>query len=846
MKNKKRSKNQYTKSLNKLYSNLDIIKRSIIFCLAILILDYFNVFSKLIQTQELIFIYLGIIILCLIKFVEFKPWNLLKVKTVNYVDTSLEISRISLVLYMFSLLIFPSIYKTFLCAIFCIIICILEIYRIIIINKIKINNSHNNVYDLKDLYENKIIIDDKLILINENDVNYDLLNRNNVISGLNNIITNCYPNEKFVIALEGSWGSGKTTILNNLKKYINKDEIILIDDFDPWSYEDEKSLFRGMFDAILKNIDVNFSIKNINKFLNTYMDTIFYNSKYEMPYSFFKNYYTNYNETNQLRVIINDYLKNNNKRILFIIDNIERAEKENIIFLFKLINNILNFENTIYLLSFDDEKMKKYFEKELNIDYSYLKKIIQLEIKIPKIDKNTLDKLIHTCINNLFKSYGIEDMNNDYIALISKNIEDLRDFKRYLNSVTAFQYNIKNYLNCSEAFLLEIIKQETPELYNQIQKNKKFFVSQDMHLDNEIYTLNTNSFNQEGKEFFEKLLKNVDTKYKQILAKLFPFVKKFLENKNLREEYVINDKNEYDDSILNKRISNARYFDLYFSQSQNEFTLINTKIENFINVINENNNYKVIEESYIDMISLYKNWIQKFTFEVLEISIHKVNMNKKFILLKLIYQHLYNYDDSLIFFGFSALSRAEVIIVELIQNISNNELEKFYQILQSSNSNLYLLNEMLYWLDTPSKGGINKENISNELKKISSFIINRIINNNVNILDNTNYVRKNIWGFYHATKENEEIRKKYIKSILNEHTIFKFLNDMISRSVGRQYGYTIKDEYINYFSTREEIDVILTNITRTLTDDEKLLIDIYNNNTEDKTLYLDYDKTFNV
>lgn len=67
-------------------------------------------------------------------------------------------------------------------------------------------------------------------------------------------------------------------------------------------------------------------------------------------------------------------MKNNNKKILFIIDNIERADKENIIFLFKLINNILNFDNTFYLLSFDDERMRKIFDKDLKIDFEYLKK----------------------------------------------------------------------------------------------------------------------------------------------------------------------------------------------------------------------------------------------------------------------------------------------------------------------------------------------------------------------------------------------------------------------------------------------------------------------------------------
>ena len=43
--------------------------------------------------------------------------------------------------------------------------------------------------------------------------------------------------------------------------------------------------------------------------------------------------------------MINNYIKKCNKRIIFIIDNIDRAEKENITLIFKLVNNIFDFEN---------------------------------------------------------------------------------------------------------------------------------------------------------------------------------------------------------------------------------------------------------------------------------------------------------------------------------------------------------------------------------------------------------------------------------------------------------------------------------------------------------------------
>lgn len=847
-----KEKTKYQESFAKLYTKENILKKSIILLLIIMFLDYFNIFTNLFKVKKLIPIYLTISLFIIIKIVEFKPWNLYKLKIVNYVDSLLVSTIICLSIYILLNLKFIISFKVIISLILTVVFYKLEIVRVNKINSNQKEEVKNNIYDLRDLYDGKIKNSKELIFIRENDVNYDLLDRGTIINNINNIVTNCYTNEKFVIALEGNWGSGKTTILNNVKTIINKQNIILIDDFDPWAYEDEKSLFRGMFDAFMKKIGINFSIRSINLFLNTYMDAIFYNSKYEKRYNILKKYYTNYDETNKIREIINDYLRNNNKRILFIIDNIERAEKENIIFLFKLINNILNFENTIYLLSFDDQIMKKIFNENLNIDYSYLKKIIQLEIKIPEVDKHVMNNIVFKCINNLFELYQMPQIENEDINEISNSISDLRELKRYLNYVIAFQCKSNNYLNCADVFLLEIIKKENYKLYKNIERNKEFFVSFDTHLDKNIYTLDKKDFNIRGKEFFDVLLKNEDEKYKRILARLFPYVQRYLDGKTLKDEYsngYVNsiDKDKYNDSIINERISSARYFDLYFSQNQNEFIQINENVRKFIDLLNNSSNFQILKEEYLNMSLLYSNWPQKYIFEVLEINLKNIDINKRFILLNLMYENIEIYNDSILFFELSALSRVQIIMAELIIDISEEELNKFIETLENDYFNLYIIHELIYWIKNNKGEQEDKEVILNKINNMLINKIDKILNNKINILDDKNYLEKNIWGFYHATKDDKELRKSYVKSILTEQTVFKFLNDMISRSVGDKYGYKILDENINVFTSREEINNILKEVSREMTDDEKTLLKIYyKDGLNGNTLYLEYDKKFKV
>jgi predicted KAP-like P-loop ATPase len=60
--------------------------------------------------------------------------------------------------------------------------------------------------------------------------------------------------------LKGAWGSGKTTILNNVKDKLSKENLVFIDDFEPLVYNDEKSLLVAFFDSIMKEINCGFRI----------------------------------------------------------------------------------------------------------------------------------------------------------------------------------------------------------------------------------------------------------------------------------------------------------------------------------------------------------------------------------------------------------------------------------------------------------------------------------------------------------------------------------------------------------------------------------------------------------
>ena len=539
----------------------------------------------------------------------------------------------------------------------------------------------------------------------------------------------------------------------------------------------------------MKKIGINFSIRDISNFLNFYIDAIFNNSKYENKYKIAKKYYLDIDKSNKLKSIINTYLKNNNKKILFIIDNIERADKDNINLLFKLVNNIFNFDNVIYLLSFDDNRMKEIFKNDFNSNYKYLKKIIQLEVKVPKIDEDVMKDVVSICIKNLMKLYEIdfnEKDNEETIELLAQRIKDLRELKIYLNSVISFNHVLNNNLNIQDTMLLELIKSQNVELYEEIWRNRQYFISEDTTIFGKSYNYGIREFNIKAKKYFASLFDSqTNEEYKEILAFMFPYVENYLNDREVRTENAqyFNGKEGYQTNLKNKRIFNARYFELYFSQSNNEFTTINKIVEEFVKAINNEKNIEIIYDTFGEVINLYTNWIQKFTFETLQLYLNEIK--PKYLLLKIINTHLKEYDDTAIFFGLSALRRICIIMAELITEISKEEFDEFTKNMENDYSKIWIIKEIMNWIEN-GKNRFKEESKyrKDRFNSILTKMAENVFTNNIDILNKNCYFPNNLNAIFEIVKDDNKKRKEYIKNILDQENVFRFLNEILGRSIG--------------------------------------------------------------
>ena len=597
---------EYLRKTNKIFKLWNILINAIVITLGIVVVDYLNIPSQIIKNDSILIssIFIALIMLSFIEILKSKKYKLFVAKSINILDKCVFMTLFIELIYSIYLINDFKTYKfTILLIFFGIILCIF-IWRLLYINNLlkKQKSKKSNMFDLKEFIETDIKINTSknLVLFSENDVKYDLLNRGMFVDYIASLIKYCNPEKSFVFALNGAWESGKSTILNLVKNTINSEEMIIIDDFDPWKYNDSETLFRGFYDSITKNENFNFDYTLYKKIYNVYKVLILGNDNILNKIKFDLHFKDNNYSVNELKNIISTYLKINNKKVVFIIDNIDRLNKEQILVIFKTVSNLFDFDNFVYILSFDEKRVEKIFENELKIDSNYLNKIINSNVYLPKVNNNIISEIAIRTIKKMYLYYNIKIDNDEEIRFInmfsqlSSKFQDIRELKRFLNYISAFMQSsdIQELINMSDFIMIQLIKYLNINLYNTIYNTPMFFISEDINLSS-IYQYDfffAEKFNTMAKEFYQKLFNEEENKeYKTVLANLFPYINNFASGYQIRTTIPYNhDQNLYNTSVINKRICNGRYFEHYFDLTPNKYSEllkeVNEFIENFNNL----------------------------------------------------------------------------------------------------------------------------------------------------------------------------------------------------------------------------------------------------------------------
>ncbi|MFD1771208.1 KAP family P-loop NTPase fold protein [Sphingobacterium suaedae] len=333
---------------------------------------------------------------------------------------------------------------------------------------------------------------------------YDRFDRYKFANRIAETIAKRNTQDGLVVGLYGIWGEGKSSVLNMIENdLVTKNDILLVK-FNPWRFKDEDTLILNFF-------------KNLSSVLDREL-----NSQKELIGKILKDYgnitsilgldLTKVGETmsdaslDTLKGRVNKFLQESSKKVVIIIDDIDRLDKQELFALFKLIKLTADFTKTYYILSFDDDMVasaigERYAEGNKSAGHNFLEKIIQVPLRIPQALPNSLLNYTFELLNDILRINNIDlkEKSSEVGYQISKNIilriKTPRLAIRYANSLAFLIPLLSGEVNISDLILFEGLKLFYPQFYDFIKHNPEYFIESYEN----IYKRGTDDKKKEGR-----------------------------------------------------------------------------------------------------------------------------------------------------------------------------------------------------------------------------------------------------------------------------------------------------------------------------------------------------------
>ncbi|MEI9417808.1 KAP family P-loop NTPase fold protein [Mesorhizobium sp. Cs1321R2N1] len=296
------------------------------------------------------------------------------------------------------------------------------------------------------------------------------------------------------IALNGPWGSGKSSAVNLIRSALReqKDDGLVVTDFKCWWYRGEEALalaflqnLNGVLRASLGNKVKDLVPRLTQRLLqagpvigtavslasgNAWATLIPGVSKFASI--FFPDGETVEKTFRKLAEI----LEKEERRFLVVIDDIDRLNPEEAIAIFRLVKSIGRLPNVMYLLVFDRELAEKaVLGRHPSEGPHFLEKIIQAGFELPAPLPTDLNNAVLTAITDVcgepVEAQVVRIMNVFY-DVVAPHITTPRHVARFHNAISVTWPAIAGEVSLADFIALETLRLYEPGLFKAIRSNK--------------------------------------------------------------------------------------------------------------------------------------------------------------------------------------------------------------------------------------------------------------------------------------------------------------------------------------------------------------------------------------
>ncbi|MBR6088038.1 MAG: hypothetical protein IKP84_09175 [Prevotella sp.] len=277
------------------------------------------------------------------------------------------------------------------------------------------------------------------------------------------------------IAISGGWGTGKSWVLEHIKKTLKGENQICID-FRPWLYG-EVDMTRLFYQTLGNQLMSNgVRIEELNRAVIE-IDNDELVGFGRAVLSLF-GMVTKRDSRAETIATIKNKLAEENQQIFVFVDDIDRLAKKELLQVLSLIRNTGDFPNLTYILAFDKAVISDILEKEKGL--GYVGKMINLPLELPPIDDEAIGGYLLETVKRIV---DIKDkLDNPFAKIpITHYLPTVREAKRYLNLLTTdykrreevigrYHWNVADYC------LIELLKYKSPDVYYKLKASPSAYL----------------------------------------------------------------------------------------------------------------------------------------------------------------------------------------------------------------------------------------------------------------------------------------------------------------------------------------------------------------------------------
>ena len=358
-----------------------------------------------------------------------------------------------------------------------------------------------------------------------------------------------------VLALYGPWGSGKSTVLAYVQHELEhgpQDGQPVVVQFNPWWFSGQENLakaFLGQLQAVLPSKFAGF--KALGNKLGEYSGALgravdLAGAAMGIPgggvavETLAKLVPTPPKDVPALKEALSALLLEQKKRILVVVDDIDRLAPDEVRQLFTVVKALADFPYVIYLLAFDREVASEAIAKKTGLAGDrFLEKIVQVPFDMPYVERTTLHEALFKRLDEIIVDgapdggFDKEDRWADvFLGGLDKLFRVPRDIVRLTNALSVTYPAVVGEVNSVDFIAIECLRVFLPVVYHAMRDAPEQFVGRTVPDDFPGKTA--------AREFhdgwLEKVPDGLRDSIRELVQRLFPRVESVYSNTHLAAE----------------------------------------------------------------------------------------------------------------------------------------------------------------------------------------------------------------------------------------------------------------------------------------------------------------------